>query len=572
MHFRAGNHAFRQALRVHCARSLMRSPAHRATRAILGVLLLSALVGCDHGLASRTADGPGSTDGPVTIDAAVSPRPDAAPRSRDATPAADVPPHPTYTTTADFDRSGCQPGGFDQLALDGIWAFEILDGPLGLGLLPPGARFTRNAGALEGWLSSMYQDAPLEHLDQSSTELFFYQHPFQGFPGDILSILACHTDPATSHFDGSYALCFNGRCGLGHFRAGRVDRLVGEGESGGLSKLGELGVFRDSGPAISVNVRVSGNLAFLARYSDGLRILDVSDPAAIREVAHAPIQTAGEIYNDVKLVGGVAFMASDKHGVVSFDVSNPPRPVRLPNLVDGYNVHSVFILGTTLYACAIDWAGTGVASGLAMFDISNPRAPTQLGQLYQPERAALLHDLYVEPGRAYLDYWDAGLIIVDLTDPLRPRELGRYDGYARRMTNHSSWVTTIGGRKICITGDEDFGAHARILDVTNPAEIHLLSEWQTRPEVSIHNILADGDRAYIAHYQDGVRVLDLSNPAEPRQTAYFNTWDPAESQGAFFFQGALGIDKVGDRLYVADAYRGLLILSAGPQALGVASK
>ncbi len=535
-------------------------------------MLAGVALGCDRGLADAPAtDGPTSlADGPIPADGP-GPRADAArdaaPRdasssdARSADAAPDGPPR-TYRTPADFDRSGCQTAGFDQLALDGVWVLEIVDGPL-LGGSPPGARFFHEAGLLKGMLASFLDESPLDRLDQTAADLFFYQVAPFGVPTDVQSFLACHADAAASRFDGPYALCFSGQCGLGKFRATKVTRPAGEGEASGLVKLGEFGAFPDAGPAITANVRVGGTIAYLARYGDGLRVLDVADPAAMRHLAHAPVQTGGEIYNDVKLAPGVAFLASSEHGVVPYDVSIPSTPMRLPSLLDGWNVHTLFISGTTLYVAAFDRQATGTMSGLAIFDITNPRAPVQLGQLYQPERTGYLHDLYVEPGRAYLDFWDAGLIVVDVSDPLRPRELGRYEAYAPEVTNHSSWVTTIGGRKICVTGDESFGAHARILDVTDPAAIRLLGEWQTRPEVSIHNILAEGDRAYIAHYQDGLRVLDLSTPAQPRQIAYYNTWDPATGS-AGFYQGTIGIDKVGDLLYVAEEQRGLLVLKMAP--------
>ena len=68
-----------------------------------------------------------------------------------------------------------------------------------------------------------------------------------------------------------------------------------------------------------------------------------------------------------------------------------------------------------------------------------------------------------------------------------------------------------------------------------------------------------GDKAYIAYYQDGVRVVDLSNPAEPREVAHYNTWDIDNAYGSSF-EGALGIRVVDGLIYVADSERGLLIL------------
>ena len=89
------------------------------------------------------------------------------------------------------------------------------------------------------------------------------------------------------------------------------------------------------------------------------------------------------------------------------------------------------------------------------------------------------------------------------------------------------------------------------------------ASWQTRPWISIHNIMAFGTKAYLTHYQDGVRVLDLSDPAHPAQLGFYNTWDPqADYATSAFYEGAVGldVDLVRKLVFVADSPRGLLIL------------
>jgi hypothetical protein len=87
-----------------------------------------------------------------------------------------------------------------------------------------------------------------------------------------------------------------------------------------------------------------------------------------------------------------------------------------------------------------------------------------------------------------------------------------------------------------------------------------LGELSLRPEVSIHNIMAFGDVAYVSWYQDGVRLVDVSDPTAPRVTAYYNSWDGRD--GRSFFEGAIGldVDLAAGLLYVADTARGLIVL------------
>ncbi|HEY5948081.1 MAG TPA: hypothetical protein VIV40_21440, partial [Kofleriaceae bacterium] len=103
-------------------------------------------------------------------------------------------------------------------------------------------------------------------------------------------------------------------------------------------------------------------------------------------------------------------------------------------------------------------------------------------------------------------------------------------------------------------------AHLSILE-GDPASPNFMKEiaiYQTRPEVGIHNFEVHGDRVYIAYYHDGVRIVDLSNPAQPTEVAHYNNWIEDRSYGGAF-EGAIGIRKVGDLIYVADLERGLLI-------------
>ena len=89
------------------------------------------------------------------------------------------------------------------------------------------------------------------------------------------------------------------------------------------------------------------------------------------------------------------------------------------------------------------------------------------------------------------------------------------------------------------------------------------ASYRTRDWVSIHNIMAFGAKAYFTYYQDGVRVLDLADPAHPQLVGYYNTWDPqADYTTSGFFEGAVGLDVDLARklVFVADSPRGLLIL------------
>jgi hypothetical protein len=176
-----------------------------------------------------------------------------------------------------------------------------------------------------------------------------------------------------------------------------------------------------------------------------------------------------------------------------------------------------------------------------------------------PAVATFPHDAMAQGDRLYVSHWRAGLLILDVSDPLNVVKLGQYS-YPLGST-HTSRVGRFGDRVIAFEGGEDWGAHLRVLDITDPAHIQLIGEYRLTPGISIHNMELDGNRLYLSHYQHGVRVLDVSRPEHPREIAYYNTWRETDRlRGYSFYDGAIGIRLPGDGyLYAVDTSRGLLI-------------
>lgn len=320
--------------------------------------------------------------------------------------------------------------------------------------------------------------------------------------------------------------------------------------SDGLALVGELSLGRTS----PFNVRVVADLAYLVSES-GLDIVDISDLTS--PVLRGSWRGAG-FANDLKIVeaAGRRYAILADSPVVVLDVTDPAAP-GVAALVPE-EAHTLFVeaRGGVTYAYFGNYDGSSAA-----FDVTDPTVPVRLGR-YQTG-GFMAHDLSVADGIAYINALDAGLQVVDFTDPANPMRLGTWA--STTGASHSNWTTIIDGRRIAATGDEGFGARLDLVDVDvgSPTFMMPLGSYQTRDHVSIHNIMAFGTKAYVAYYQDGVRVVDLADPTAPRLAGYYNTWDPqAESSSGFVFEGAFGIDVDLARklIFVADAARGLIIL------------
>ncbi len=350
------------------------------------------------------------------------------------------------------------------------------------------------------------------------------------------------------------AVCDNGMCRVCVARLERATWPAGETMSSNIIKLGE---YRDPNweePAYTYNVRVLGKYAYLVR-DDGMHIIDVSDPTRPVKVGH----WVNGYTNDVKLVvaGAKTFALIADNPSKIVDVTDPTMPMTVAQVNE--SAHTVFTetRNDKVYAYWGNYDAT-----CPVYDVTNPAMPQKLGS-FQTD-GPFVHDMMVDNGIAYLNAWSAGFYRVDYTNPAAPVATGRWADTPTN-TSHSSWTTVVNGRKIALHGGEAAGAHLSIVDVdpASPMFMKEIGSYQTRDYTSIHNVMAFGNRAYVAYYHDGTRVFDLSDPTNPTLIGYYNTWDPdgpESSSGVFDSAVGIDVDMAKRLIYIADIPRGLIIL------------
>lgn len=330
--------------------------------------------------------------------------------------------------------------------------------------------------------------------------------------------------------------------------------------AGNMELVGELGVNTSSNEIYALNLIVDASIAYVVG-TTGLHTIDVADPANPQLLGYV------EGYlNDVRIVHGmgktVAYAASEAGDdrVWIIDVTDPLMP-EFVSVIDEY-AHSLQVRtnGATTELYLANYSET-----IPRYDVTNPLNPIPMGQAVLPgETLSGVHDLTVYGNRIYANNTDAGFVAVDTTASFAaPTEIGR----KLSAYSHASWAGVVNGRELVLHGDEglsggsDGAAFMRVLD-GDPASATFMQDlgrYQSRKEVGIHNIEVHGTRAYISYYHDGVRIVDLTDPASPVEVAHYNTWDYEKRYGSAF-DGAVGVRKAGDYVYVADLARGLLIL------------
>ncbi len=445
---------------------------------------------------------------------------------------------PTPDTAPTIQQLGaalCEPGALSDVDLTGAWlAYDADGGPEAT------VGFQRECGTL---VANGFAEV---HV---TADYAYWQHEY----GTTFKV--CRAEPDGTLRGYASDCTAEEPCPPHEIELRRRTNRPNEPAASGVTLLGTLPV-RDGR-----NVRVHGDVAFvIAR--DTLHAVDVSNPKTPIEIGTWSGQS--ETLNDVKVWRGAddrvyAVVSSNGLGAVVLDVTHGGlRELRRfsPGTRGG---HTVFVETDADSGQTLAYFADGITEEIPIFDLTDPSRPRAVGR-YVATPNVLFHDLYVEDHIIYGNGAFEGLHIVDAGDPARPVLLGvaEADGYS-----HSNWVTTVDGRKVSVFGNEGTGSSISILDVDPDSETFTdtIGAFAMEEEVSVHNIMAFGDRAYVAYYQNGLRILDLSDPTAPAEVGHFNSWDPDTARGAFY-EGAFGLDVDLDAglVYLIDSETGLHIL------------
>jgi hypothetical protein len=190
------------------------------------------------------------------------------------------------------------------------------------------------------------------------------------------------------------------------------------------------------------------------------------------------------------------------------------------------SVDAIFSQDDTLYL--------NVGPTLAILKLADPRLPELAGAVELPVKS--VSDIDVAAGYAYVAADEAGLRIVDVSNPSHLTEVGVYQpplagfaswpGPTRSGPETPGYLYAQGARSVVVkTAPEGpiyayvaaQGAGLRIVDVSNPAAPHEVGFYET-PSDAIGVAVANG-YAYVAAFEAGLRVIDISQPAAPKEVA-----------------------------------------------------
>ncbi|GAB5526670.1 MAG: Ig-like domain-containing protein [Roseivirga sp.] len=276
---------------------------------------------------------------------------------------------------------------------------------------------------------------------------------------------------------------------------------------------------------------------------------DVTDPANIMRLDS--VQVDARTVNDVKVSedGNITIISREgasnrKNGLVILDSSNP-RDVKIlsrfdENMTGG--VHNVFIDKGYVYALS-------GGQKYYIINIKDPKNPFAVGKFELNTPGHAIHDVWIEDGIAYSSNWSDGVQLVDVGNGIAggsPENPVQFASYAYPSgANHAAFPFRNGstGKFYVIAGDEIFpygldmngpnmaGGFLHFIDFTNMDEPEEIARFEI-PFAGSHNYWVDGETLYVAYYNAGVRVVDISGElmgdllAQGREIAFIRPSDP----------------------------------------------
>ncbi len=243
--------------------------------------------------------------------------------------------------------------------------------------------------------------------------------------------------------------------------------------------------------------------------------VDITDPANPFELGR--ISGGNSIWRDLKYWNRHVYIGTEaSDGVKVVSVDNPDNPTLVSTISDFGNSHNIHIdVDGYLYVVGAS------SNDVWIYELTDHPAMPQLVGTWNGE---YLHDIEVYNNKLYgAGIYSGTFYIVDVSDKTNPVTLISHNTGGGGISTHDCAVTE--DENYLITADESTGGHIKIWDIANYGNINLVAEYMTSASHSSHNIYVRPGTNYliISYYADGTRILDISDPTNPIEAAYYDT-------------------------------------------------
>jgi hypothetical protein len=278
-------------------------------------------------------------------------------------------------------------------------------------------------------------------------------------------------------------------------------------------------------------------------------------------------------------------------GLKVFDVASPASPREIAFLtMPGKGVHRMTYWEPP-YAYMSGSDDGLIDQFLVIVDLSDPLRPQEVGRWWYPgqntgagetptwtNRRYALHHPLIRGNRAYCGWWDAGLVILDITDLSKPKLVSHLD-FGSDVSTATHTALPIPGRDVLVVTDEQLAqdcmgmqTRVRVVDIAEERSPKVIAEFPV-PEGDYcsrggrfgpHNLhemrpgtLVDSNTVFVTWFNAGLRVVDISDARHPREVAYYVPEAPPGRSSIQFNDVLVAADGL---VYVTDRFTGGLYI------------
>ena len=306
-------------------------------------------------------------------------------------------------------------------------------------------------------------------------------------------------------------------------------------------------------------------------WSGGVDVIDISDPKNPKVVTYIPapnnntwntnIQVADDLLlvaDELVLFGG-DFNKPWSSALKIYDVSNPLKPCELSRYpMSGRGPHRMWYVGGK-YAFVPAIPEGFERCIFTIFDVSNPEKPEEVSRwwlqgqrggeapLWEEGALCWFHGCVVAEDYAYCGWWDAGMIILDVSDVSKPKFVSRLD-YSPPFGGATHTCLPLPSRQLVIVADEAIKDNCEegqkmiwVVDVrekTNAVPVALLPVpkgdfCEPGARFGPHNLhenrpgsFQSDTLIFNAYFRAGLRIFDITDPYRPEEVGYYLPPDP----------------------------------------------
>jgi choice-of-anchor B domain-containing protein len=290
----------------------------------------------------------------------------------------------------------------------------------------------------------------------------------------------------------------------------------------------------------------------------GTSFVDITDSANIHEVDFQTGVTSQ--WREMKTYSHYAYIVSE--GTNSYlqiiDLQYLPDSVHFVKSwnYSGYTkTHSIQQSGHYLYLNGGNSAANG---GITVVDVINPENPVKMGQW----TTLYVHDCRVRDDTIWAsNVYTGQTSIINAVNKSSLTLVRTFQSYPTAVVStHNSELTS--DRKYLLTTNEVSSPAGKlnVWNVEDLGNITYVRDWQPTGITNsiVHNVEIYGNFALIAHYTAGIRLINITDPVNPVEVAWYDTYT---TSNANTFNGCWAIYKFSSgKIIGSDISNGLFVI------------